>query len=102
MTNLLANPIVIDGDLATSYKTQVASSLGTLFTLKIEKIIWVAAPAGASLSIGDPNSGLVLWSRKNDSAGAVDIEDDFTADPRLWRDFEINAFPGGTLYIYTR
>lgn len=100
--NLTSNPIVITGSMATSYKAQVAASLGTLFCIKVERIRWVQAPATSSISIGDPASGLVLWAAANPSATAIDIDGDFTADPRLWRDFEINAFPGGTLYIYIR
>lgn len=99
--NLTANPIVITGSLATSYKTQTAASLGTLTTLIVERLIWVNPGASKSLSIGDPTSGEVLWTRRSNSAGD-DVETDWTANPRIWQDFELNSFPGGTLYIFTR
>ena len=103
MSNLFANPIIITGSLATSYKTQmaVAGKIGTLFTLKVEKIRWVNPGVSQSISIGDPLSGLVLWAAKSNSSGE-DVVEDWTANPRLWQDFEIDAFPGGTLYLFTR
>lgn len=109
--NLVANPIVITGSMATSYKTQLAAaspnagvnntSYGTLQTLKVEKIRWVNPGNSQSLSIGDPISGLVLWAAKSNSSGE-DVVEDFTANPQIWQDFEIDAFPGGTLYLFTR
>lgn len=100
--NLFANPMVITGSLVTSYKTQMASKIGTLFTLIVTRIRWVNPGISQSLNIGDPLSGLVLWSGKSNTAGE-DIDEDFTANPQIWQDFEIDAFPGGgALYIYTR
>ena len=103
MSNLFVNPIIITGDLATSYKTQMAATgkIGTLFTLVVERIRWVDPGISKTISIGDPLSGAVLFSAKSNTAGE-DVDVDFTANPQLWQDFEINAFPSGTLYLYTR
>lgn len=85
----------------------MASSIGTLFTLTVERILWVNPPASSSISIGDPTSGAILWTRQTGATNTTnqaspDIDEDWTANPRLWRDFSIDVFPGGTLYIFTR
>lgn len=95
--------MVITGSV-TGYKAAVASSIGTLFTLKVERILWVNPPISSSLSIGDPVSGEVLWTRNTSSTSTTspDIDEDWTENPKLWTDFAIDIFPGGTLYIFTR
>lgn len=100
--NLTSNPIVITGSMASSYKASVAASLGTLFTLVVEKIYWEnPATPGDQVLIGDPGSGQTLLNLRCETANQSQIVD-WTANPRLWRDFEINTFNSGTLYIYTR
>ena len=103
MANTLnANPMVITGSLATSYKTATASSLGTLRTLMIEKVYWEnPLNVGDTITIGDPNSGQALLVLRCEVANQSQLID-WTANPKLWIDFEINAFPSGTLYLYTR
>lgn len=85
----------------------VVGKIGTLFTLKVERILWVNPPANSTISIGDPVSGLILWTRQTGTSNSTnqaspDIDEDWTENPKLWTDFSIDAFPGGTLYIYTR
>jgi hypothetical protein len=53
-----------------------------------------------TLSIGDPVSGTVLEQFTSNSSGE-DIEIDYIPT-RLGRHFAIDAFPGGTLLIFTR
>lgn len=100
--NLTANPMKLDSSMAQSYKAATAASLGTLQTLKIEKIYWMdPATAGDQVTIGDPASGETLLNLRCEAAGQSQIVD-WTANPKLWRDFEINVFNSGVLYIYTR
>ena len=110
--NLQANPIVITGSMATSYKTQLAAaapnagknntSYGTLTTLIVEKIYWAnPSTASQSITIGDPNSGQTLAYLQCEVAGSA-ILLDWQSNPKLWIDFQVNSFPSGVLYIYTR
>ena len=114
MANLLnQNPIIITGSMATSYKAQVAGGIGaaprnlptgqgTLLTLVVEKIYWRnPASVGDTISIGDPISGLELANLRCEVNGQSQVLD-WTANPKIWQDFEINSFPSGTLYIYVR
>jgi hypothetical protein len=102
--NLFANPMVITGSMATSYKTQMAAAgkIGTLFTLIVEKILWLnPQTAGDMVNIGDPNSGLTLLQLRCENANQSQVID-WTANPKLWQDFEIDTFGSGTLFVYTR
>jgi hypothetical protein len=110
--NLQANPIVITGSMATSYKTQLAAaapnagknntSYGTLTSILIEKIYWAnPAVAAQSITIGDPISGLTIAYLQCEVAGSA-ILLDWQSNPKLVQDFEINSFPSGVLYIYLR
>ena len=100
-TNLQSNPIQIQGSV-TGFKSQTQAASGTLRTLIIDKIRWVNPGTSQSVTIGDPVSGITLWSAKSNSSGE-DVESDFSANPVLWQDFSINAFTGGgTLLIWTR
>jgi hypothetical protein len=85
MSNVLAtNPIVLDSPI-TSYKASVASTLGTLIGAVIcVKIRWVApSAAGQTLEIIDPQGGAQLAMLTSVAAGQ-DVEEDFSAAPRLF------------------
>jgi hypothetical protein len=110
--NLLVNPMVITSSVAPSYKTQLAAaspnagknntSYGTLTTLLIEKAEWNnPANVGDTITIGDPQSGATLLQMRCEVAGSA-ILVDWQANPRLWLDWELNAMPSGTLYLFTR
>ena len=100
--NLLANPMQISGSMAQGYKAATAASLGTLRTLVVEKLEWLSpATIGDTIVIGDPVSGLELAKFVCEVALQTQILD-WTANPRIWQDFEINSFPSGTLKIFTR
>jgi hypothetical protein len=102
MSNTFGNPIVLTGSMAQGYKAATASALGTLRTLIVTRIRWVNPGISQSISIGDPVSGLILWAAKSNTAGE-DVVEDFSADPQVWQDFEINVFPANSsVYIYTR
>lgn len=105
--NFQSNPIVITGSMG-SYKAAIALAKGsgglasTLTTLIIEKIYWEnPLTIGDSVSIGDPISGAVLLLLRCEVANQSQLID-WTANPKIWQDFEINSFVSGTLYIYTR
>jgi hypothetical protein len=108
--NLVANPMVITGSLATSYKAQLAAanpgaginntSFGTLHTLLVDRIEWLSpATIGDTVTIGDPVSGAVLDKFVCETALQSQVHD-FTPYPRVWQDFELNSMPSGTLYIF--
>ncbi len=101
MANLYnQNPIRIDTSFA-SYKGQVALTLGTLFALIVTKVRWIGPGAVAELVIEDPQSGVQLCALQNSSANGPDLEEDFSASPRLWRDFSV-VLPSGVVFIYTK
>ena len=111
MSNSIAsNPIVLTGSLP-SYKTALAAavpnagknngSYGTLQTLRVSKLRWVAPPASSTLSVGDPISGTIL-ELMNSGTGGVDVVIDYYDDPVLVQDLSVDIWPGGTLLIWTR
>lgn len=114
MANILnANPMVITGSMATAYKAAlnaitsptpegVLRGLGTLRTLIIEKIYWFnPINVGDQVTIGDPQSGETLLNLRCEVANQSQLVD-WTANPKIWTDFQIDVFSSGTLYIYTR
>ena len=94
------NPIRIDTTFQ-SYKAQVATTLGTLFTLIVTKLRWVGPGAVGAVVVDDPQGGEQLAFIQNSSANGPDIEVDFSASPRLWRDFSV-VIPSGVLFVYTK
>ena len=67
-----------------------------------EKIEWLSpVTIGDTIIIGDPISGLELAKFVCEVALQSQILD-WTANPRIWQDFEINSVPSGTLKIWTR
>jgi hypothetical protein len=93
------NPIVLTAGVA-SFKAASASVLGTLNTLIIQKIYWENPGISQTLSIGDPISGTVLQLLKSDTTGE-DVNVDYVP-PRLWSDFSVDVWPGGTVQIFLR
>lgn len=103
MANSLSrNPIYVDATFP-SYKAAVAATLGTLFTLIVTKVRWVApTKAGDQVVIEDPQNGNVLLNMFNPTNTGGDIEEDFSASPRLWSDFAVGTLSSGRLLIFTR
>lgn len=88
--------------MLSSYKSSVASTLGTLFVLRIEKLYWEdAITTGDRVRIIDPQSGNELASFYNVANGSNYVVD-YTPNPRLWADFRVSQIDSGTLKIYTR
>jgi hypothetical protein len=102
MSNTLTtNPVYIDSPLA-SYKSSVASTLGTLTTLVVVKIRWVGtSAAGQVLEFVDPSGGAQLAMLTSVGAGQ-DVEEDFSPNPRLWRDFGVPQVPSGKVFLFTK
>lgn len=99
--NLNINPIIVDTAF-TSYKSSVSVTLGQLFTLIVTKVRWVGpGVAGQTVTIDDPQGGAQLLQMTSAAAGQ-DVEVDFSASPRLWRDFGVGAIPSGKLFIFTK
>lgn len=103
MANLLSqNPIIITAAMSSSYKASVAATLGTLFTLRVEKLYWEnAVTKGDRVRIIDPQSGNELASFYNVANGS-DYVADYTPNPRIWADFMVNQIDSGTIKLYTR
>jgi len=96
------NPVRIDTVFAagTSYKSLTSATLGTLFTIRVAKIRWVLPTAQKDVClITEPGSGQELW-RGVCNAALTDVVEDFVAAPKLWRDFVIDQFDSGRLYIH--
>lgn len=100
MANILTtNPIHISA-VQTSYKAAVAASLGTLFTLMVHHFRWIdVGTIGDEVQIIDPQSGQELLHLKA-SAASSEITGDWSAKPRLWRDFAVIKFDSGQLDIF--
>lgn len=100
--SLNQNPIVIDTVMAQGYKAAVASSLGSLFTLKIDKVYWESpVTVGDKVTIVDPDNGNVILDLTCDVAGKSQWVD-WTAHPKLVANFRVAVIGSGTLYVYTR
>lgn len=98
--SLTTNPISLT-TTQTSYKGAVASSLGTLFTLRIQKVYWYDPNAvGDVVLIIDPGSGIELLRLRCETAGQSQVID-WTNSPKLWRDFACDQLDSGTVKIYT-
>lgn len=98
--NLNVSPIYVDTAFGGSFKASVSTTLGTLFTLRVSQVRWVGpANAGDQAEIVDPQGGNQLLLMRCDVAGKDQIAD-WSAAPRLWRDFNVPQLSSGKLYIY--
>lgn len=96
------NPIVVTAAMSSGYKASVAAALGSLITLSVDKISWANVTGTTDvLSIVDPDSGNVLFELENKVAGTT-WWIDWSARPKLWRDFKVATIGSGKLYIFTR
>ena len=99
--NLNVNPAYIDTAFS-SYKSSTATTLGSLFTLIVTKIRWVApSAAGQTVIFDDPQGGIQLLQMTS-AAANTDVEEDFSASPRLWRDFSVAQLPSGKLFVFLK
>jgi tRNA A37 threonylcarbamoyladenosine synthetase subunit TsaC/SUA5/YrdC len=99
--SLVQNPIVISSAMTSGYKASVASSLGTLSTLRIDKIYWEnPGTIGDTATIIDPQNLATMFALRCEVANQSQVID-WSARPKLWRDFQVSQISSGTLYIYT-
>jgi hypothetical protein len=102
MSNVPTTNTVLIDTAFQSYKSSVAATLGSLFTICVTKIRWVGtAAAGQTVTIDDPQGGAVL-AQLTSVAGGGDIELEFSASPRLWRDFSVAQIPSGKLFVFLK
>lgn len=103
MANILTqNPIIITSVMTSSFKSSVAATLGTLFTLRIEKIYWENATAiGHFLRIIDPGGGNSLAEIYSVAANAS-YWIEYNQNPKLWQDFRVSQLDSGTCFLYLR
>lgn len=101
MANLLnQNPIILTGT-QTSYKAAVAASLGANWVLRVTKIYWYnPIIAGDVALIIDPASGQNLERLRCEAANQSQIID-WSANPKIWRDFAVVQLDSGILEIHT-
>ena len=95
----------IDSVMSTSYKASVLSTLGSLFTIRIAKIRWLAPQnAGDTLLIIDPQDGTELVRLVGQQSATAtlkqDVVEDFLAAPKIWRDFQVVQIDSGRCYIH--
>ena len=101
MANILTrNPMLLTGTMSTSYKAAVATSLGTLTTLRVAQLRWFNPTlVDDQVLLTDPQDGSELLRLRCITAGQ-DIVVDWSARPHLWADFQAVQFDSGRLYIY--
>lgn len=99
--SLLTNPIILDSLMATSYKTQVAASIGTLFVLRIEKVYWYAPVTSGDTFVLQDGNGNILVQGICSGTNISQIFD-WTPAPKLWPDFRLTTLTSGKIEIYTR
>lgn len=99
--NLLANPIILDTVMTSSYKAQVAASIGTLFTIRIEKVYWYGPVTSGDTFVLQNGSGATLIQGICSGSNISQIFD-WTPAPKLWADFQLTQLSSGKIEIYTR
>lgn len=96
--NYNANPLYITNSFQ-SYKSQVASILGTLFAVRITKFYWEnPLTAGDEVHIVGSN-GMDILTLRCESSNQSQIVD-WTAAPLLVQDFSVPRIDSGTLFVY--
>lgn len=99
--NFTSNPIVVDSAMASSYKSSVAATLGSLFTLRIQQVRWLdVGTVGDELRIIDPSSGIELIHERL-TVASQEIVVDFSALGKIWRDFQVVQRDSGRVEIHT-
>jgi hypothetical protein len=99
--NLNVNPVYIDTAFQ-SYKSSVAATLGSLFTLIVTQIKWVGPSAAGQVVIFDDPQGGVQLLQMTSAAANTDVTEDFSASPRIWRDFSVAQLPSGKLFVFLK
>lgn len=96
--NFNANPLYITNAFQ-SYKAQVASVLGTLFTFRFTKFYWLdPLNQGDELHIVGSN-GMDILTLRCESSNQSQIVD-WTPAPLLVQDWSVPRIDSGTLFVY--
>lgn len=96
--NFNANPLRITNAFQ-SYKSQVASILGTLFSFRFTKFYWEDPTNSGDQCLIVGSNGLDILTLRCESANQSQFVD-WTAGPLLVQDFSVPQLDSGTLYIY--
>jgi len=100
--NLNSNPVQVEVVMTSSYKAGTATSLGTLTSLRIEKIYWLNPTAiGDGVLVEDPANGREIARLRCEVAAQSQVLD-WSANPRLVSDFIVPQIDSGRLKIYLR
>jgi hypothetical protein len=101
MSNLLAtNPIILTATMGSTFQASLPTINQRPYIL-VEKVLWeTPATPGDTVAIVDSN-GNVLLPLTCEVASQSQIVD-WSAHPRIWRDFQVSTLASGTLYIYLR
>jgi hypothetical protein len=97
--NLVVNPIRPDSVMLTSWKTQIAASLGSFQNLRVEKIVWETPVTVGDQIIFEDNLANVLATLQCDTAN-VSQALDWTPKPRRWADFTLTKISSGVVWLY--
>jgi hypothetical protein len=97
--NLAVNPIRLDSVMLTSWKTQIAATLGSFQNLRIEKILWETPATVGDQIIFEDNLANVLAVLTCDTVNVSQCLD-WTAKPKRWADFTLSKISSGVVYLY--
>jgi hypothetical protein len=99
-TNLLTNPIVLTATMGATFQASLPVINQRPYIL-VEKVLWESpVTPGDAVSIVD-SQGNVLLPLTCEVASQSQIVD-WSAHPKIWRDFQVTTLTSGTLYIYLR
>jgi hypothetical protein len=94
------NPIRLDTVMASSWKTQIATVLGTFYDLRVEKVLWeTPVTVGDHAIFTDPQNGNVLVTLACDTANVSQCLD-WSAKPKRWQDFILSHIDSGIVWLY--
>ena len=100
MSNLLANPAIITAPMSGTFQS-LLPAINQRPYLLVEKVLWeTPVTPGDTVSIVDAQ-GNVLLPLTCEVASQSQIVD-WSAHPKIWRDFQVSTLASGILYIYLR
>ena len=97
--NLLFSPIRLDSVMTQGYKPSTNTVLGTHQLLRVEKILWETPLTPGDQIIFEDDLANVLAVLTCDTANVPQCLD-WTAKPKLWRDFTLTKISSGVIYLY--
>jgi hypothetical protein len=98
--NLTVNPVVVNTAMGSTFQASLPAINQRPYVL-VEKVLWeTPASIGDTVSIVD-SQGNVLLPLTCEVASQSQIVD-WSAHPKIWRDFQVTVLGSGTLYVYLR